>query len=77
MEPWIGAAAIILSGLCGAAFTYGMMSGKVSSLQDQINAHDEDIKERVTRTEYESRHQDILRSLVRIEQKFDRWQENS
>jgi hypothetical protein len=73
LEPWVGAGAIILSSMCGAAFTYGVMSGKVGSLQMQITNHDEEIKERVTRTEYESRHQDILRTLTRIETKVDHW----
>lgn len=73
MEPWVGAGVVLLSGICGAAFTYGVMSGKVGSLQMQLDTHTNDIKERVTRTEYESRHQDILRTLTRIESKFDNW----
>lgn len=73
MEPWLGAGAVLLSGICGAAFTYGVMSGKVGSLQMQIRTNTDDIRERVTRDEFDRSYHDILRSLERIEQKVDRW----
>jgi hypothetical protein len=38
----------------------------------RLDKLDEEMKERITRTEYESRHADMLRALQRIEQKIDR-----
>jgi hypothetical protein len=44
-----------------------------SELMDyRLDKLDEEMKERITRTEYESRHADMLRALQRIEQKIDR-----
>jgi len=37
----------------------------------RLNKLDEEMKERITRTEYESRHADMLRSLQRMEAKLD------
>lgn len=38
----------------------------------RLNKLDEEMKNRITRTEYESRHQDILRQLSRIESLIQR-----
>ena len=43
-----------------------------SRTEYRLDKLDEEMKERITRTEYESRHADILRQLQRIEQKIDR-----
>lgn len=45
-----------------------------SRTEYRLDKLDEEMKERITRTEYESRHADILRQLQRIESKIDKMQ---
>jgi hypothetical protein len=43
-----------------------------SRTEYRLNKLDEEMKERITRTEYESRQADLLRTVQRIESKLDR-----
>lgn len=42
-----------------------------SRTEYRLDKLDDEMKERITRTEYESRHADILRQLTRMETKLD------
>jgi hypothetical protein len=68
-------AVVIITWLVTGGVTYGLMRGKLDSIGDRITKmearSERDVSLYVTRTEYESRHQDIREQLARIESKLD------
>jgi protein-arginine kinase activator protein McsA len=75
MSYWLNPILTIIISVVGGAIAYGIFSGKtqaeIISLKRDIEQLRTNTQLFVTRTEYESRHQDIRENLRRIEAKVD------
>lgn len=71
MNLWASVAVVIATWLVTGGAVYGFIKAKIEAQGDRLESMERRIEGHtsfyVTRTEFESRHQDILRSLDRLE----------
>ena len=72
---WINVAAVVATWFVTGGFVYGFIRGRLDAHGERLTkvevAMDGAVERFVLRTEYESRHQDILKRLDRLDSKLD------